>query len=271
MSTRNAVRSPLITVMTNAVLKAARGLVRDFGEIENLQVSQKGLGDFVSTADTRSEKTLHLELAKARPSYGFLMEESGQIEGKDPHHRWIIDPLDGTSNFLHGIPHFCITIGLEKDGVIVAGVTYDPIKNELFWAEKGGGAFVNERRLRVSSRSKLEHALVGTGMPFAGHGDTGPYMNVLHAVMPRVAGIRRFGAAALDLAYVAAGRFEGFWERDLKPWDLAVGLLLVKEAGGFVTELDGGSNMLKSGSVLAANDALHGPLLSLVKQSIKSV
>lgn len=265
MSPRAAVRSPLMTVMTNAVQKAARGLNRDFGEVEHLQVSQKSIGDFVSVADTRAEKILHQELLKARPDYGFLMEESGSLPGKDPHQRWIIDPLDGTSNFLHGIPHFCITVALEKHGQIVAGVTYDPIKNELFWAEKGHGAFVNDRRLRVSSRAKMDHALLATGMPFGDHGDSNKFLDVLKTVMPKVAGIRRFGAAALDLAYVAAGRFEGFWENDLRPWDLAAGILLVKEAGGFVTEVNGGSDMLRTGSVLAANDHLHQHLLTLMR------
>ncbi|HWI25799.1 MAG TPA: inositol monophosphatase family protein [Stellaceae bacterium] len=265
-----AVRSAIINVMGGAALKAARGLIRDFGEVEQLQVSVKGPGDFVSTADLRAEKVLRSELAKARPGYGMLLEEGGGEPGSDPRHRWIVDPLDGTSNFLHGIPHFAISIALERDGEIVAGVIYEPVRDEMFWAEKGAGAFLNDRRLRVSGRRQLGDALIGTGMPFMGHGDRDTYLATLAAVMPVTAGVRRIGAAALDLAYVAAGRFDGFWEFGLKPWDIAAGILIVREAGGYVTDLAGGHGMLESGDVLAANDHLHLPLAQLLKKALKT-
>ena len=258
------VRSPLINVMMKAADKAARGLKRDFGEVEQLQVSLKGPADFVSNADLKAERTLRAELTRARPGYGLLMEESGATPGEDPRHRWIVDPLDGTSNFLHGLPHWAISIALEQDGEIVAGLVHDPIKDEIFWAEKGGGAFLNDRRLRVSGRRRLSEALLGTGMPFSGHGDGAAYLGQLDAAMAATAGIRRWGAAALDLAYVAAGRFDGFWESGLSPWDIAAGILLVREAGGYVTELDGGRDMLASGNVLAANDHLHGEIARLL-------
>ena len=264
-----ATRSPLINVMTRAADKAARGLKRDFGEVEQLQVSLKGPGDFVSTADLKAERTLRAELSKARPGFGFLMEETGTVAGSDPRHRWIVDPLDGTSNFLHGLPHFAISIGLEQDGEIVAGVVFDPVKDEMFWAEKGVGAFLNDRRMRVSGRRRLNEALLATGMPFAGHGDRARYLVQVDAAMAATAGVRRWGAAALDLAYVAAGRFDGFWEEHLSPWDIAAGLLLVREAGGYVTELDGGHAMLASGSVLAANDRLHGEIAQLLNGGVR--
>lgn len=262
-----ATRSPIINVMARAADKAARGLKRDFGEVEQLQVSRKGPADFVSTADHRAEQILREELGKARPGFGFILEESGVIEGRDPHHRWIVDPLDGTTNFLHGLPHFAISIALERDGEIIAGLVYDPIKDETFWAEKGGGAFLNDRRLRVSSRRRLEEALVGTGMPYHGHGSAGEFVAQLDAVIGQVAGIRRLGAASLDLAYVAAGRFDAFWEEHLSPWDIAAGLLLVREAGGYVSKTDGGGDVLATGSVLAANDQLHQPMLRLLRQA----
>jgi myo-inositol-1(or 4)-monophosphatase len=255
--------------MARAADKAARGLKRDFGEVEQLQVSKKGPANFVSTADHRAEKVLREELGKARPAFGFILEESGVIEGRDPHHRWIVDPLDGTTNFLHGLPHFAISIGLERDGEIIAGLVYDPIKDETFWAEKGGGAFLNDRRLRVSSRRKPEEALVATGMPYHGHGAPGEFVAQLEAVMDSVAGIRRLGAAALDLAYVAAGRFDAFWEEHLSPWDLAAGILLVREAGGYVSRTDGGEDVLGTGSVLAANDQLHLPMLRLLRKAVR--
>jgi myo-inositol-1(or 4)-monophosphatase len=246
--------------MTAAAYKASRRLVRDFGEVEQLQVSQKGPADFVSAADLRTEKILHEELERARPGYGFLLEEGGHIPGPDTHHRWIVDPLDGTSNFLHGLPHFAISIALERDREIVAGIVYDPLRDETFWAEKGVGAYLNARRLRVSARRHLKDALVATGIPYLGHGEPATFLKSLDAVMGRVAGVRRFGSAALDLAYVAAGRYDGFWETALGAWDIAAGILLVREAGGYVTEIDGGTRMIESGSVLAANDHLH-PLL----------
>lgn len=260
-------RSAIINVMVRAADKAARGLKRDFGEVEQLQVSAKGPADFVSTADHRAERILREELTKARPTYGLVMEESGATEGKDPHHRWIVDPLDGTTNFLHGVPHFAISIALQRGNEILAGVIYDPIKDELFWAEKGGGAFLNDRRLRVSSRRKLEEALVGTGMPYHGHGRSDRFLAQLEALMGSVAGVRRLGAAALDLAYVAAGRFDAFWEESLSIWDIAAGVLLVREAGGYVTTTDGGDDVLETGSVLAANDQLHQPMCRLLRKA----
>lgn len=262
-----ALRSATINVMERAARRAARGLIRDFGEVEQLQVSKKGPSDFVSTADLKAERILHAELRKARPAFGILIEESGEEAG-DGRHRFIVDPLDGTTNFLHGIPHFAISIGLERDGEIVAGIVFEPIKDELFWAEKGAGAYVNEHRLRVSARSKLTEALIGTGIPFHGHGDHETFLKSFAAVMPQVAGIRRLGTASLDLAYVAAGRLDGYWEFGLKPWDLAAGILLVREAGGYVSEIDGGRRMLESGDVLAANDALHKPLGDLVRRAL---
>ena len=251
--------------MFRAAEKAGRGLARDFNEVEKLQVSIKGPSDFVSIADTRAEKTIREELKRARPTFGMLLEESGEIPGTEPGTRWIVDPLDGTTNFLHGIPQFCISIGLERDGEIIAGVIYDPIRDERFWAEKGQGAFVNDQRLRVSARRRLEDAVIGTGIPFRGRGGHRMYLGQLEAVMDNTAGVRRLGSAALDLAYVAAGRYDGFWEQGLAPWDMAAGILLVREAGGFVTEVDNGSDMLRSGSVLAANQQLHAPLGKLLR------
>lgn len=257
-------RSPILNVMTRAADKAARGLKRDFGEVEQLQVSQKGPADFVSNADIKAEKVLREELSKARPAFGFLLEEGGTVKGTDPDHRWIIDPLDGTTNFLHGLPHFAISIGLEKNGEIIAGVIYDPIKEEMFCAEKGGGAFLNDRRIRVSGRKNLHEALIGTGIPFRGHGDGDRFNRQLSLMMRETAGVRRWGAAALDLAYVAAGRLDGFWEEGLSPWDIAAGLLLVRESGGYLSDLKGGQSMMESGAILATNNLLHAPLQSLL-------
>src|SRR6266699_36626 len=265
-----AVRSPVVNVMANAALKAARALNRDFGEVEQLQVSVKGPSDFVSTADLRAERTLKAELLRARPGYALLFEESGETPGTDPRHRWIVDPLDGTTNFLHGIPHFAISIALERDGEIVAGVIYEPIRNEMYWAEKGLGAYVNDRRLRVSARRHLGEAVIGTGMPFGARADAGTYIATLAAITRATAGIRRTGSAALDLAYVAAGRFDGFWEFALSPWDIAAGLLLVREAGGFVSDLAGGQTMMTSGDVLAANGHLHLPLAALIREALRT-
>jgi myo-inositol-1(or 4)-monophosphatase len=265
-----AVRSPVVNVMAAAALKAARALNRDFGEVEQLQVSIKGPSDFVSTADLRAERTLKTELLRARPGYALLFEEGGATEGTDPHHRWIVDPLDGTTNFLHGIPHFAISIALERDGEIVAGIVYEPTRDEMFWAEKGIGAYLNDRRLRVSARRQLGEALIGTGFPFRGHGDHPNYVATLARVMAATSGVRRLGAAALDLAYVAAGRYDGFWEFGLAPWDIAAGLLLVREAGGFVSDLAGGQTMMASGDVLAANGHLHLPLAALIKEALRT-
>ncbi|MEE8272976.1 MAG: inositol monophosphatase family protein [Alphaproteobacteria bacterium] len=251
------VRSALINVMARAVEKAGRGLTRDFGEVEQLQVSRKGPADFVSTADLKAEKTLRAELSKVRPGFGFLMEESGASEGSDPTSRWIVDPLDGTTNFLHGIPQFAISVAAERDGEIIAGVVYNPINDEMFWAEKGQGAYLNDRRLRVSARRLLADAVLGTGAPFLGRGDVDAFLAEIGALIPQIAGIRRMGAAALDLAYVAAGRFDGYWESGLNPWDVAAGIILVQEAGGYVSEIGGGRHPLSAGSILAANTHLH--------------
>lgn len=256
MSTQTA----LLKVMSDAARKAARGLNRDFGELLELQVSKKGAADFVSAADLKAEQTIFEMLQKARPGYSFLGEERGLIEGTDKTHTWIVDPLDGTTNFLHAIPHFAINIALQREGAIVAAVTYNPVTNELFWAEKGKGCFVNDKRLRVAARQHLAESVLATGIPFLGHGQHATFLKELHQISQRVAGVRRFGAAALDLAFVAAGRFDGYWERDLKPWDLAAGLLLVSEAGGKVTTVEGGDDMLTAGSVCAANLELH-PLI----------
>jgi myo-inositol-1(or 4)-monophosphatase len=262
-----ALGSALFNVMTAAARKATRGLVRDFGELENLQVSKKGQGDFVSLADTRAEDVLKRELTKARPDYGFLLEEGGVVKGADTRNRWIIDPLDGTTNFLHGLPHFAISIALEREGELIAGLVYDVVKDEMFWAEKGAGAYVNERRIRVSAREKLGEALVATGTPIPAQGDHRRFMAELALVLPAVAGVRRMGAAALDLAYVAAGRYDAYWERNLKPWDMAAGIVLVREAGGFVTEIGGGADAMHTGHMLASNATLGDPLAALLRQA----
>jgi myo-inositol-1(or 4)-monophosphatase len=262
-----ATRSPLINVMVRAAEKAARTLVRDFGEVEQLQVSRKGPADFVSSADLAAEKAIRAELAKARPDFGFLMEESGK--GGPPHakSRFIVDPLDGTTNFLHGLPHWSISIGAEVEGAMIAGVVYDPVKDEMFWAERGQGAFVNSKRLRVSGRRSLEVALVATGMPYKGRAVAPDYLGELDLMMQEVAGIRRFGSAALDLAYVAAGRYDGFWEYGLSPWDSAAGVVLVTEAGGFVSEIDGGGNPVFGKSILASNGDLMHPMRDLLRRA----
>jgi myo-inositol-1(or 4)-monophosphatase len=257
--------SPALNVMMAAARKAGKPLIRDLGELENLQVSMKGPADFVTNADKRTERMLIEELTRVRPGYGFLAEESGAIAGADKTHRFIIDPIDGTSNFLHGIPHFAISIALEREGQIVSSLVYNPATDEMFVAEKGHGAFLNSKRLRVAARKTLNAALVATGIPFQGHGDFARFDAELNAIMPKVAGIRRFGAASLDLAYVAAGRFDAFWERDLSAWDIAAGILIVREAQGVVSDLSGGANMLDNGTILAANDALHPALLKMIK------
>jgi myo-inositol-1(or 4)-monophosphatase len=258
-------QSALLKVMSDAARKAARGLNRDFGEISELQVSKKAPADFVSAADLKAEQVLFEALNKARPGYSFLGEERGLIEGTDKTHTWIVDPLDGTTNFLHAIPHFAVNIALQREGVIVAAVTYNPISNELFWAEKGKGCFVNDKRLRVAARSRLDESVLATGIPFMGHGQHGRFLKELHQLTQRVAGIRRFGAASLDLAFVAAGRYDGYWERDLKAWDLAAGMLLVSEAGGKVTDAEGGEDVLGSRSICASNLDLHPLILERLK------
>jgi myo-inositol-1(or 4)-monophosphatase len=268
--------SPHLTVMANAAQKAAKRLLRDFAEVEQLQVSIKGPSDFVSQADMRAEQILHEELDKARPGYAFLMEESGASGSDNWAWRWVVDPLDGTSNFLHGIPHWAINIALERrlqDGSVelAASCTYAPIVDEMFWAEKGAGAYVNDRRLRVSGRRDLKEAMFATGIPFAAVAQHRrlAFARTLGAIMPQVAGVRRFGAAALDLAWVAAGRYDGFWELGLKPWDMAAGLLIVREAGGYATDPTGGDPM-ESGDVVAANPHLHGFLRDAVADGLSA-
>ncbi|MBV8972048.1 MAG: inositol monophosphatase [Sphingomonadaceae bacterium] len=261
--------SALITVMEKAARKAAPRLRRDFGEVDALQVSRKGTADFVSNADRAAERTIREVLTHARPDWGLLMEEEGATAGTDLDRRWIVDPLDGTTNFLHGIPHFAISIAAEERGEVVAGLVYQPLTDESFWAEKGKGAWLQDRRLRVSGRREMSDALIATGIPFAGHGDQPQWEAVAHAVMPEVAGIRRFGAAALDLAWVAAGRYDGYWEAGLQPWDVAAGILLVREAGGFVTDFRGGERMLDRAEIVAGNDRIHGRLGRLVANALR--
>ena len=262
-------RSAILNVMANAALKAARGLIRDFGEVEQLQVSIKGPGEFVSTADLRAERTLRAELTRARPGYALLFEEGGATAGADQRHRWIVDPLDGTTNILHGIPHCSISIALERDGEIVAGVVYEPTRDEMYAAEKGFGAYVNDRRLRVSARRQLGEAVIGTGMPFGARADEPGYGETLAAIMAATSGVRRMGSAALDLAYVAAGRDVPWREAELPEAVKAAGILLVREAGGYVRDMAGGHDMMTTGDVLAANDHLHLPLAALIKDALR--
>jgi myo-inositol-1(or 4)-monophosphatase len=257
--------SALIQVMIKAARKAARGLARDFGEVAELQVSRKGPADYVSAADTKAEQIIFEALTEARPGYGFLGEERGWIEGTDKTHRWIVDPLDGTTNFLHSIPHFCTTIALEREGAVVAGVTYNPATQDTFWSEKGRGTFMNDKRLRVAARQALVDSVIATGIPFAGRPGHTQFLKELHQIAPRVSGVRRFGSAALDLAYVAAGRFDGFWERDLKPWDIAAGSLMVIEAGGTVSNLIGERFNIETGDICVANPELHPQLIERLK------
>jgi len=257
--------SALLNVMIAAARKAGRALKRDFGEVEKLQVSMKGPANFVSAADRRAEETLYAELSKARPGYGFLGEEGGAREGADKTHTWIVDPLDGTTNFLHGIPQFCISIGLEREGTVVAGVIYNPANEELFVAERGKGAFLNDQRIRVAARKQLAEAVMACGLPHLGRGNLALGHQETAAVQEKVAGLRRFGAAALDLAWVAAGRFDGYWERDLSAWDVAAGVLLVAEAGGKVTDADGGQDAVSAGSVCAGNLDIQPKLLERLR------
>jgi myo-inositol-1(or 4)-monophosphatase len=261
-------RSAIINVMVQAAMKAGRSLARDFGEVQNLQVSLKGPGDYVSQADRKAEEIIHAELAKARPGYSFLMEERGAIEGDDGQHTWIVDPLDGTTNFLHGIPIFAISIALERQGQIVAGVVYNPAMDELYTAERGGGAFMNDRRLRVAGRSRLSDCVIATGIPHLGRGHHGKALVDLRNVMGEVSGIRRMGAASLDLAYVAAGRVDGYWEDWLSAWDMAAGMLIVREAGGFTSDRTGGQDILSGGSIVAGNELIHKALLKTLAKPV---
>jgi len=268
--------SGLIAIMERAARKAGQRLRRDFGEVEHLQVSKKGPADFVSKADQRSERILYDELLKARPDWGFVLEEGGMIKGDPDKPRWIIDPLDGTTNFLHGIPHFAISIAVqhpneERSGYseVTSGVIYQPITDETYWAETNRGAWVGERRLRVSGRRYMDEALIATGAPFNGHGDFDEWTKIFNAVGPEVAGIRRFGAASLDLAWLAAGRFDGFWESGLQPWDVAAGVLMVREAGGFVTDYRGGNQPINNQELIAGNDVIHSKLHKLVATALR--
>ena len=257
--------SALLNVMIAAARKAARALKRDFGEVEKLQVSLKGPANFVSAADRRAEETLYAELSKARPNYGFLGEEGGIREGTDKTHTWIVDPLDGTTNFLHGIPQFAISIALEREGAVVAGLVYNPATDELFIAEKGKGTFLNDQRIRVAARKRLVDAVIACGLPHHGRPQQALAHRETAAVQSQVAGLRRFGAAALDLAWVAAGRLDAYWERDISPWDMAAGLILVREAGGYVTDCDGADEMLTKGHVAAGNETIQKELLRALK------
>jgi myo-inositol-1(or 4)-monophosphatase len=254
--------SALMNVMIAAARKAGRGLTRDFGEIEQLQVSVKGPGNFVTTADHRSEELLFRELSKARPGYGFLMEERGAVPGPDKTHRWIVDPLDGTTNFLHGIPLFSIALALEREGELVCGLVFNPILDELYTAEKGQGAFVNSRRLRVAGRSALADCVISVGIPHRNRPSHARFLRECAALMEQAGGLRRTGSAAIDLAWVAAGRFDGYCEHNLSPWDIAAGTLLVREAGGFVSDAEGGQRMHETGSIVAGNQVVHRALLA---------
>jgi myo-inositol-1(or 4)-monophosphatase len=262
--------SAILNVMIKAAHRAARSLKRDLGEVEQLQVSLKGPRNFVTAADRRAESILREELAKARPDYGFLGEEGGSHPGSDKTHRWIVEPLDGTTNFLHGIPHFAIAIALERNGTIVAGLVYNPANDEMFIAERGKGAFLNDKRIRVAARARLADAIVACGLPHYGRGDLALARSEIAAAQRAFAGLRRYGAATLDLAWIAAGRLDAYWERDLSPWDLAAGSILVREAGGFITDLDGGDAILTKGSVVAGNDTMHRELLRLLQDAAKS-
>ncbi|WPO41027.1 inositol monophosphatase family protein [Tardiphaga sp. 42S5] len=262
------INSALMNVMVKAARRAGRSLKRDLGEIENLQVSMKGPANFVSLADKRAEEMLYMDLNKARPGYGFLGEEGGNRDGTDKSHTWIVDPLDGTTNFLHGIPQFAVSIGLAREGQVIAGLIYNPANDELYMAEKGSGAFLNDTRLRVAGRKQLNECVIACGLPHIGRGDFELSRNEMAALQPKVAGLRRFGAASLDLAFVAAGRLDGYWERNLQPWDIAAGLILIKEAGGTVGDINGG-DVLTTGNVVAGNEFVHGALTKILRPLTK--
>ncbi|MEI6485183.1 MAG: inositol monophosphatase family protein [Sphingomonadales bacterium] len=261
--------SSLITVMEKAARKAAPRLRRDFGEVDALQVSRKGPADFVSNADKAAEASVVEVLRHARPDWGLVLEEGGEIKGTDERCRWIVDPLDGTSNFLHGIPHFAISIAAEVDGEITAGLIHQPLTGESYWAEKGRGAWLQTQRLRVSGRRELNDCLIATGIPYQGHGDRAQFSAILNAVMPEVAGVRRFGAASLDMAWVAAGRFDGFWETGLSYWDIAAGILLIKEAGGFISDFRGQEAMVGRREIIAGNQAVQSRLHKVIAGALR--
>ncbi len=254
-----------INVMIKAARKAGRSLMRDFKEVENLQVSSKGPGDFVSRADLKAEEILQEELMEARPNYGFCGEESAEIKGTDPTRRWIVDPLDGTTNFLHGLPHWAISIALEHKGEIVAAVIFNPSGEEMYIAEKGGGAWLNDKRIRTSGRKRLIEMIFSTGLPFGGRADLPETLQDLARILPACAGVRRWGAASLDLAYTAAGRYDGYWERNLKSWDIAAGLLMVKEAGGLTCSVFEGGNSMEDGSVIASNEPVFNQFVKIIR------
>jgi myo-inositol-1(or 4)-monophosphatase len=256
--------SPLLTVMTDVAGRAGRKLNRDFRDIEHMQVSRKGPADFVSIADHNAEEIIYDRLSEARPGYGFLMEESGIRVGSDKSHRWIVDPLDGTTNFLHGMPHFAVSIALEREGQLVAGVVYNPATDEMFHAEKGRGAWLGNRRLRVAERKHFDEGVFATGMPFLGKTGHAQFLKELHQIMPHCSGIRRMGSASLDLAWVAAGRYDGFWEHGLQAWDIAAGMVLVREAGGRIAELDDGKDVLSTGNIAAGNEIMLDLLMEKV-------
>lgn len=256
-----------LNIMILAARKAGRSLAKDFREVENLQVSMKGAGDFVSKADFAAEQIIKDELMGNRPNYGWVGEESKEEKGKDPTRRWIVDPLDGTTNFLHGLPHWAVSIALEFKGEIVSAVVYDPSKDEMFVAEKGQGAFMNESRLRVSGRTKLIESIFSTGLPFAGSTDLPETLQELARILPTCAGVRRWGAAALDLAYVAAGRYDGYWERRLNVWDIAAGILIVKESGGLIEPFTAGGNMLTDGELICASESIFDPFTKIIRQT----
>jgi len=257
--------SATINVMVKAARRAGRSLKRDLGEVENLQVSLKGPANFVTMADRRAEEMLHSDLTKARPGYGFIGEEGGPRPGEDKTHTWIVDPLDGTTNFLHGIPQFSISIGLQREGAVIAGVIYNPANDDLYTAERGKGAFLNDQRLRVAGRRKLDECLIGCGLPHIGRGDHALSRLEMMEMQNKVAGLRRFGSASLDMAFVAAGRLDGYWERNLSPWDLAAGAIIVREAGGIVSCIDGESDPLKTGNVTCGNEFVHAELVKILK------
>src|ERR1700754_5077299 len=258
-------QSALMNVMVKAARRAGRSLKRDLGEIEHLQVSLKGPANFVTMADRRAEQMLYDDLTKARPGYGFIGEEGGTREGTDKSHTWIVDPLDGTTNFLHGIPHFAISIGLQREGVMIAGLIYNPANDDLYIAERGNGAFLNDTRLRVAGRRQLNECVIGCGLPHIGRGDHNLSRLEMTQMQNKVAGLRRFGAASLDMAFVAAGRLDGYWERNLKSWDMAAGQIMVREAGGTVSGIEGHDNALTTGNVVCGNEFVHSELVRILK------
>jgi myo-inositol-1(or 4)-monophosphatase len=257
--------SALINVMVKAARRAGRSLKRDLGEVENLQVSMKGPANFVTLADKRAEEILYDDLSKARPGYGFIGEEGGTREGADKSHTWIVDPLDGTTNFLHGIPHFAISIGLQREGVMIAGLIYNPANDDLYMCERGKGAFLNDTRLRVAGRRQLNECVIACGLPHIGRGDHNLARLEMTQIQNKVAGLRRFGAASLDMAFVAAGRLDGYWERNLSPWDMAAGQIMIREAGGTVSGIEGGDDPLKTGHVICGNEYVHRELVNILK------